>query len=156
MQNFYKFSHLKPTFSILHIHFLQNTHINLSILHIYSIIFILLPFFYYFLTHCLSLSLSHRPNHHHHHPATIKPKPTQSEHLATTITHLGRWTDPFNSKPTQFEHLATIINHLDWRTNPFKTHWSCRNPKPRRLVALGPWRRGFRRSQQCRWWGQRG
>ena len=57
---------------------LQNAHISLSILHIYSIKYSFFYIFYYFLTHGLSLShclsLSLRPNHHHHHPATIKPK----------------------------------------------------------------------------------
>ena len=72
--------------------FLQNTHISLSILHIYSIKYSL---FYYFLlfSHSLPLSLSqtqapssslsrsaNRPNHHHHYHS-ITP------HLATIITH---------------------------------------------------------------------
>ena len=60
---------------------LQNAHISLSILHIYSIKYSFFYIFYYFLTdglslsHCLSLSLSLKPNHRHHHPATIKLKP---------------------------------------------------------------------------------
>ena len=81
--------------------FLQNTHISLSILHIYSIKYLL---FYHFLlfTPLLPLSLtdpqsittndhstpSHH-HHHHHHPTTIthptniikKNQPTQSETL---------------------------------------------------------------------------
>ena len=76
---FFHFAHLKPTFVYFTHSFLQNTHISLSILHIYSIKYSFFYIFYYFLTHGLSLShclsLSLRPNHHHHHPATIKSKP---------------------------------------------------------------------------------
>ena len=80
MQKFCKFAHLKPIFFYFIHSFLQNTYISLSILHIYLIKFsFFYNFFNYFLTHCLSLSLSlsHclslslRPNHHHHPPRSV-------------------------------------------------------------------------------------
>ena len=59
MQKFCKFAHLKPIFFYFIHSFLQNTYISLSILHIYLIKFsFFYNFFNYFLTHCLSLSLS--------------------------------------------------------------------------------------------------
>ena len=61
---FFHFAHLKPTFVYFTHSFLQNTHISLSILHIYSIKYSFFYIFYYFLTHGLSLSLSLKPNHH--------------------------------------------------------------------------------------------
>ena len=53
---FFHFAHLKPTFVYFTHSFLQNTHISLSILHIYSIKYSFFYIFYYFLTHGLSLS----------------------------------------------------------------------------------------------------
>ena len=97
---FFHFAHLKPTFVYFTHSFLQNTHISLSILHIYSIKYSFFYIFYYFLTHGLSLphclSLSLRPNHHHHHPATIKPK-ARSVYLlcAFFVSHSHGWLDPF-------------------------------------------------------------
>ena len=103
---FFYFTHL----------FFQNTHINLSILHIYSIKYSFFYNIYYFLTHYLSLF--HRPNHHHHHHHhSITP------HLATIITHptniikenqaiqaeTHSIRNPFNSKPIQSE--SQIITH---------------------------------------------
>ena len=54
---------------------LQNTHISLFILHIYSKKY---SFFYIFIIFSLMASLSLRPNHYHHHPTTIKSKPRSS------------------------------------------------------------------------------
>ena len=96
---FFHFAHLKPTFVYFTHSFLQNTHISLSILHIYSIKYSFFYIFYYFLTHGLSLShclsLSPRPNHHHHHPATIKPK-ARSVYLlcAFFVSHSHGWLEP--------------------------------------------------------------
>ena len=96
---FFHFAHLKPTFVYFTHSFLQNTHISLSILHIYSIKYSFFYIFYYFLTHGLSLShclsLSLRPNHHHHHPATIKPK-ARSVYLlcAFFVSHSHGWLEP--------------------------------------------------------------
>ena len=89
---FFHFAHLKPTFVYFTHSFLQNTHISLSILHIYSIKYSFFYIFYYFLTHGLSLSL--RPNHHHHHPATIKPK-ARSVYLlcAFFVSHSHGWLE---------------------------------------------------------------
>ena len=58
MQNFFHFAHLKPTFFYFTHLFLQNTHISLSILHIYLIKYSFFYIFYYFLTHGPSLFLS--------------------------------------------------------------------------------------------------
>ena len=55
------------------------------------------------------------------------------------------------SLPLSLSDPTTIITHPDRWTDPFKTHWSCWDPKPCHLVTLGPWRHGFRRSQQ-HWW----
>ena len=96
---FFHFAHLKPTFVYFTHSFLQNTHISLSILHIYSIKYSFFYIFYYFLTHGLSLShclsLSLRPNHHHHHLATIKPK-ARSVYLlcAFFVSHSHGWLEP--------------------------------------------------------------
>ena len=91
MQTFLLFCTKKLTFFYFTNSSLQNTHINLSILHIYSIkIFILFTIFYYSLPHYLSLtdpiqnpslfhhlslsqtqsislSLSHQPNNNYNH-----------------------------------------------------------------------------------------
>ena len=74
MQKIFHFAHLKPTFSILHIHFYKTfTSVYLFYTFI-QIIFILLHFLLFSHSWPLSLSLS-QTNHRHHHPATIKSKP---------------------------------------------------------------------------------
>ena len=86
---------------------LQNTHINLSILHIYLIKYSLFYHFFYYFLHCLSLPL--RPNHHHHHyldRRTIQDQTNKrSENHWTSKTH-SSW-NPLNPKakssPTQPE-----------------------------------------------------
>ena len=81
---------------------LQNIHISLSILHIYSIKYSFFYIFYYFLTHGLSLSL--RPNHRHHHPATIKPKPRSLKPKLCDffVSHSHGWSEP-KPRPIQAE-----------------------------------------------------
>ena len=113
---FFPFCTSKTYFFYFTLLFLQNTHISLSIIHLYSNkIFIFLPFFIIFFTyflHCLSLPL--KPNHHHHHyplgePLKIKPtqdqKTIQDQTNPRSETHLGQ--NPLNlkakSSPTQPE-----------------------------------------------------
>ena len=96
--NFLSILHEKTYFFYFTHSHLQNTHINLSIPHIYSIKYSL---FYNFLLFTLSLPLSltdpqsittndHSTlTHHHHHPATI----------TTTQPASSRKTNPFNPKP---------------------------------------------------------
>ena len=109
--NFPSILHQKNYFFYFTHSFLQNTHINLSILHIYSIKY---SFFYNFLlfSHSLPLSLtnpttiiittplSHRPNHHRHHHHSITPHPAT---IITTQPASSRKTNSFKPKPTQFE-----------------------------------------------------
>ena len=83
---------------------LQNIHISLSILHIYSIKYSFFYIFYYFLTHGLSLPLSLKPNHRYHHPATIKPKPRSLRPKLCDffVSHSYGWSEP-KPRPVQAE-----------------------------------------------------
>ena len=114
VEKIFHFAHLKSIFFYFILPFLQNTHINLSIIHLYSNkIFIFLPYFIILFAYFLhSLSLPLRPNHHHHQysigePLKIKPtqdqKTIQDQINPRSETHLGR--NPLNlkakSSPTQ-------------------------------------------------------
>ena len=83
VQIFCLFCKKKPTFSILHIHFYKNTHISLSILHIYLIKYSFFYIFYYFLPsplwHKLTTSSS---------PST----PTPSQQPFNKIQPLIHWS----------------------------------------------------------------
>ena len=94
MQKIFHFAHLKPTFSILHIHFYKTfTSVYLFYTFI-QIIFILLHFLLFSHSWPLSLSLS-QTNHRHHHPATIKSKP-RSVYLpcAFFVSYSHGWLEP--------------------------------------------------------------
>ena len=112
--------------------FLQNTHISLFILHIYSIKYSL---FYHLLlfSHLLPLSLSLRPNHHHHHYPSWRIDPT----IIIIITRSLHTQPPSSPTPIGEQTHSRPIEVVETQ-------------KPRCLIASGPWRRGFRRSQQCR------
>ena len=89
----------KTYFFYFTLSFLQNTHVGLSIIHLYSNkIFIFFTIFYYFL-HCLTFPL--RPNHHHHH--YLDRRTIQDQTNPRSKTHSSR--NPLNSKakssPTQ-------------------------------------------------------
>ena len=76
---FFPFCTFKTYFFYFSNSFLQNTHISLSILHIYSIKYSFFYIFYYFLTRGLSLSLSLS------NPTTIK---------GGAILYSGGWNEP--------------------------------------------------------------
>ena len=110
MQTFLLFCTKKLTFFYFTNSSLQNTHINLSILHIYSIkIFILFTIFYYSLPHYLSLtdpiqnpsllhhlsfsqtqsvslSISHQPNNNYNHLVAAAQFPNLSLALLWILT----------------------------------------------------------------------
>ena len=124
----------------------QNTHISLSILHIYSIKY---SFFYNFLLFPPSLPLSltnpqsittndhSTPGHHHHHPATI----------ITTQPASSRKTNPLNPKPIQSQthssptqpktQSSQIITH-PISGKIIKTHQSTRKNKPIKIKTHRP------------------
>ena len=126
--NFLSILHEKTYFFYFTHPLLQNTHISLSILHIYSIKY---SFFYYFLlfsshpSHSLPISLSQTNRHHqatnlHHHqpiqpniinsPGHINPhtrnpiqpkrKPNQPKYPKSHSTQMKAKSTPFNPKPT--------------------------------------------------------
>ena len=129
--------HGKTYFLFYFIHpFLQNTHISLSILHIYSIKY---SFFYNFLlfppllpfsfTNPQSITTNDHstPNHHHHHLATITTQPPSSP---PNQQHQG--------KPTQsptYSILTPLITHPT--RNPVKPNHHPPNPKPTDDLMIG-------------------
>ena len=116
VQIFCLFYTKKPTFSIL-----QNIHISLSILHIYSIKYSL---FYNFLlfTSSLPLSLtdpqppSSPPSHHHHHHQ--KPKAIKSE-IGLQTRRLKLHQNPPNLHPKSKKNQHKINQHKE-KSTPIK------------------------------------
>ena len=112
----------KPTFSIL-----QNIHISLSILHIYSIKYLL---FYNFLlfTSSLHLSLtdpqppSSPPSHHHHHHQ--KPKAIKSETGLQTCRLKLHQTPP-NLHPKSKKNQHQINQHRSAHTKKNQRRSKC-------------------------------
>ena len=80
MEKIFHFAHLKPIFFYFTHLFLQNTHINLSIIQIYSNkIFISLTL--------SSLSQTkHNPHSHHHQPPPLSRSMPSASHYATRLT----------------------------------------------------------------------
>ena len=97
--NFPFILHKKPTFFYFTYSILQNTHINLSILHVCSIKY---SFFYKFLLFSPPLSpLSHRPNNTNNHSTPSLHHHPPNQHHQGKSTHSIRETNTL--KLTQFE-----------------------------------------------------
>ena len=92
----------KPTFFYFIHPLLQNTHISLSILYIYSIKYSL---FYNILLFTPSLPLSQTHNHHHHH-----------HHHPATITTIIK-----NQKPLNQKSISRQADQNSIRTHPIST-----------------------------------
>ena len=124
MQKFFHFAHLKPTFSILHIHFYKTfTSVYLFYTFIQKNIHSFTFFIIFSLMASLSLSLSlslSQTNHRHHHPATIKSKP-RSVYLpcAFFVSYSHGWLEP---KPR-------------WSQNPNKAKTQTHSTQNPRLIG---------------------
>ena len=121
--NFPSILHKKIYFFLFYTsNFTKHSHWSIYSTHLFNKIFILLPFFYYFL-HCLSLPLI--PNHHHHYYLIGEPfkiKPTQDQKPIQAETYSIR--NPNHHLPTHSTSRHTIV--LGCETGPFwdaKTLW---------------------------------
>ena len=90
--------------------FTKHSHQFIYSTYLFNKIFILL-YFYYFLTHGLSLSL--RPNHYHHHPTTIKskPRPFRPKLCDFFVSHSHGWSES-KPRPIQAETQGWLDRRL--------------------------------------------
>ena len=120
MQIFHLF-YIKNYFFYFTLLFLQNTHISLSLLHIYSIKYSFFYNFYYYFLHCFSLSLSN--------PTTII--------ITTLISLLDPTQPPSSSLPrslSQTQPPSSSLPRSANRPNHYQHHHSI-TPHPATIIT---------------------